>query len=42
MFFENFEKKYKSIDDIQYVIPEIQTRIEPDNIKNICIPRRIL
>ena len=35
MFFENFEKKYKSIDDIQYVIPEIQRHIEPDNIKKI-------
>jgi|688.fasta_scaffold198178_2 hypothetical protein len=34
-FIENFEKKYKSIDDIQYVIPEIQRRVEPDNIKKI-------
>ena len=34
-FIENVEKKYKSIDEIHYVIPEIQRRVEPDNIKKI-------
>ena len=28
-FIDKFEKKYKSIDDI----PEIQRRVEPDNVK---------
>ena len=34
-FIENFEKKYKSIDEINYVIPEIQRQVEPNNIKKI-------
>jgi len=34
-FIENFEKNEKSIDDINYVIPEIQRQVEPINITKI-------